>query len=186
LLHLGLAYTYQEYEDPLRYRQRPEAHLAPRIVDTGEFAADHGDIIGAEAALVCGPFSIQAELMHAAINGEGAFTGDPDFWGGYVQAGYFLTGEHRPYKVADGVFDRVKPIENFREDGGWGAWELAGRYSHLDLSDGSIRGGRLREATFGLNWYLNPSVRVMWNYGYVNHAAGGDASIFQTRVQIAF
>jgi phosphate-selective porin OprO/OprP len=186
LIHLGIAYSYQEYEDPLAYSQRPEAHLAPRLIATGEFGADHGDILGAEAAFVCGPLSVQAEIMNAAINGEGAFVGDPDFWGGYVQASYFLTGEHRPYKLSSGTFDRVKPLNNFREDGGWGAWEVAGRYSHLDLSDGSIRGGRLREATLGLNWYMNPSVRVMWNYGYVNASSGGDANIFQTRVQIAF
>lgn len=193
LVHLGLAYSYQEYEDPVRYRQRPEAHLAPRLADTGDFDADHGDLIGAEAALVYGPFSLQTELMHAALNGEGALTGDPDFWGGYVQASYFLTGEHRPYKVSDGSFDRVKPLRNFREDGGWGAWEIAARYSHLDLSDGSIRGGRIREGTLGLNWYLNPSVRIMWDYGYADSSRsgtlsshGGDVSIFQTRVQIAF
>jgi len=193
LVHLGLAYSYQEYEDPIRYSSRPEAHLAPRLVDTGNVLADHGDLIGTEAALVYGPFSLQAEVMHAALNGEGAFAGDPDFWGGYVQAGYFLTGEHRPYNQEFGIFDRVKPLHNFREDDGWGAWEVATRYSHLDLGDGSFRGGRLRELTLGLNWYLNPSVRVMWNYGYANstHSGalfshGGDVSIFQTRVQIAF
>jgi phosphate-selective porin OprO and OprP len=186
LLHVGAAYSYQNYEDPIRYRARPESGQAPRIVDTRDFQANHGQLLGLEAALVHGPFSIQSELIHACINGESAFVGDPNFWGGYIQASYFLTGEHRPYSKGSGTFGRVRPLRNFREDGGWGAWEVAGRVSHIDLNDGNIRGGRLNDFTLGLNWYLNPSVRTMWNYVYSDSSDGGDVSIYQARLQIAF
>ena len=44
--------------------------------------------------------------------------GDPSFWGGYFEAGYFLTGETRGYK--NGTWDRTKVLKPFSK-GGWGA-----------------------------------------------------------------
>jgi phosphate-selective porin OprO/OprP len=60
---------------------------------------------------------------------------NPSFDGWYVDASLFLTGETRPYK--DGVFQRVKvknPVK-WGGGGGWGAWQIAGRYDVLNLSD---------------------------------------------------
>lgn len=185
LVHLGVAYSHREYEDPVRFRARPEAGLAPRIVDTGEFVADSANLLGLEAAWVHGPFSLQGELIKTFIDGESPWIGDPTLFGAYIQASYFLTGEHRPYKMSEGVFDRVRPLANVGE-GGWGAWELAARVSYLDLNDDGVRGNRLMDYTLGLNWYLNPNIRVMWNYVYADPSDGGEVNIFQTRVQIAF
>lgn len=187
LLHLGVAYTHQNYEgDTLRIRARPESHLAPTLVDTGTFGAEYGDLIGAEAALVCGPFSLQGEYVHSFINGRGRWIGNPRFWAASIQASYFLTGEHRPYKTSSGAFDRVRPNRNFGPDGGRGAWELAARISYLNLNDDGVDGGRLRDLSLGLNWYLNPSVRTMWNYILADPSEGGDVSAFTWRLQIAF
>jgi phosphate-selective porin OprO and OprP len=187
LVHLGVSYTHQNYEDDtIRFRSRPEAHLAPRLVDTGDFSAEYGDFIGAEAAWVNGPFSLQGEYVHAFFEGRDVRVGDPSFWAASIQASYFLTGEHRPYKTSSGAFGRVRPLKNFGRDGGPGAWEVAARYSYLNLNDDGVKGGRLRDLTFGLNWYLNPSVRTMWNYVLANPSAGGDVSAFMWRFQIAF
>lgn len=46
-----------------------------------------------------------------------------------------------------------------------GAWELILRYSNLDLNDGAILGGEMNAVTAGLNWYLSPAVRAIFNYG---------------------
>ena len=187
LFHVGVAYTHQNYDDDtFRFRARPESHLSPRVVDTGTFSADYGDLFGAEVAWVDGPLSLQGEYVHARIEGSGRLAGDPNFWAASVQASYFLTGEHRPYKTSTAAFDRVRPLRNFRKDGGLGAWELAARLSYLDLNDGIVKGGRLRNLTLGLNWYLNPSVRTMWNYILANPSGGGDVSAFMWRFQLAF
>jgi phosphate-selective porin OprO/OprP len=187
LLHLGVAYTHQNYEDDvIRFRARPESHLAPRVVDTGTIPAECGDLLGAEVAWVHGPFSLQGEYMHAFVEGDSHFIGDPRFWAASLQASYFLTGEHRPYKTSSGTFDKVKPLANFGKDGGPGAWELAARYSYLNLNDAGVSGGRLRDFTLGLNWYLNPNLRVMWNYVRADPSDGGDVDIFQMRLQLAF
>ena len=187
LVHVGLGYTHQNYEDDeIRFRARPEAHLSPRLVDTGTFGADHGDFLGAEAAWVHGPFSMQGEYVHALIDGRGHRVGDPHFWAASAQASYFLTGEHRPYKTSTGTFSNVKPFKNFGPDGGTGAWEVAARYSHLNLNDEGVRGGRLRDLTLGLNWYLNPNMRMAWNYVLADPIDDGDVNIFQWRFQLAF
>ena len=187
LLHVGLAYTHQNYEnDEIRFRSRPEVHLAPRLVDTGTFAAEYGDLIGGEIAWVDGSFSLQAEYVHAFIEGRNPSVGDPRFWAASLQASYFLTGEHRPYKASDGAFTRVKPLKNYSKDGGQGAWELAARLSYMNLNDGDVSGGRLRDLTLGVNWYLNPNVRTMWNYILADPSEGGDLNAFLWRLQVAF
>jgi phosphate-selective porin OprO/OprP len=68
LVHLGAAYSYRNPDDSIQYRQRPEAHLTDRFVDTGSFAGDQVDLVGLEAALVEGPFSLQGEYMIAEVD----------------------------------------------------------------------------------------------------------------------
>jgi phosphate-selective porin OprO/OprP len=187
LAHFGIAYSHRNLDDDLRFRARPESHLAEELVDTGEFDADNMDLLGLETAMVYGPGSIQAEYVQAMVDGDNRT--DPDFSGYYVEASYFLTGEHRNYKRSDGSFDRLRPKNNFLgKDGGLGAWQVAARYSHIDLSDSGIRGGELDTVAAGLNWYLNPNTRVTWNYVFADPSDrySGEANIFQMRFQIDF
>lgn len=185
LLHVGFAYTHKNYEDDTaRFRQRPESHRSPRFADTGDFSAEYADIIGVELACVHGSFSLQGEYAQAFV--ESRTRSDPTFWAASIQAGYFLTGEHRPYQRSTGTFDRVRPLRNFGKGGGWGAWELAARYSHLDLNNAHIDGGELRDFSLGLNWYLNPNMRIMCNYVRADLVDDGDANIFQARFQVSF
>ncbi len=184
LLHLGLSYTNRDAkDDAVEYDQSPEAHLAPDFVDTGSIVADSENRFGIEAALVHGPFSLQGEYMGANVDTPDG--SDPSFSGYYASASYFLTGEHRAYKNSSGTFDRVKPKTNFGK-GGTGAWEVALRFSGLDLNDDPIQGGELEDITFGLNWYLNPNVRAMFNYVLADLDTVGNADIVQLRFQIDF
>jgi len=185
LLHLGAAYSYRNPDDALRYRERPEAHLTSRFVDTGTFASDRVDLWGLEAAWVNGPLSLQAEYIRADADRTGTGS-DVDFDGYYVQTSYFLTSEHRNYKASEGAFSRVKPKNNFRFGGGPGAWEVAFRYSELDLDDKDITGGRLENMTAGLNWHLNPNMRIMWNYVHADKEHVGEADMLLMRLQVDF
>lgn len=197
LLHTGVAYSYRALGDETaRLRGRPESHLAPRVIDTGDIAASDMQLFGAELAYVYGPFSFQSEYYGATIDEIGA--DDLSFNGCYAYFSYFLTGENRPYCRKAGVFNRIVPFENFfrvrDQDGnvqmGKGAWEVAYRYSYVDLDDGQIQGGRVSDHTFGVNWYLNPYTRVMWNYiNSTTDRAGvndGIVNIFQMRAQVDF
>ena len=192
-VHLGASYSHQfRGAERLRYRARPSAHLADRLVDT-EFPApgtanlitDGVDLFNAEFAWVHGPFSLQGEgiLSHVDVD-NGA---SRDFWGAYAQASWFLTGEHRAYNQDRGTFGRTSPIQNFDLwQGHWGAWEIAARYSFLDLDDGSIQGGKLHDVVAGLNWYLFPNARIMWNYVYAHVNGGGDFNGGEMRFALDF
>jgi phosphate-selective porin OprO/OprP len=115
------------------------------------------------------------------------FKGAPQnfvFSGGYVQLSYILTGESRGYDKRIGTLSRdyfagKGPFTNawftWDEDRhhinwGWGAWELAARYSYLNLNDGEgatrIQGGVLNGFTGGLNWYLNNALKIQFEYVY--------------------
>ncbi len=168
LLHLGVAATKRANNDSLRLRAHPENHQVSRLVDTGAFGSNNVQIIGLEAALVLGPFSVQSEYTRAEVDRRNSAPGMPNnasFSGYYVEASCFLTGESRHYKKKSGAFSRVKPKHNFSiKNGGFGAWQVAARYSHLDLNDQDIQGGEEDNITLGLNWHLNPNARVMFNY----------------------
>lgn len=184
LAHVGVAYNLQTPDDTVRFRSRPEMHFSDRFVDTGSFAADRVGKLGLEGALVYGPFSVQSEYILADV--DSVATGDPGFSAFYVYAGYFLTGEHRKYKNSAGTFSRVKPKRNFGKDGGPGAWEVAVRYSMLDLNDAAVSGGKLEDVTAGVNWYLNPNARFMLNYVLADLEGVGDAEALMMRFQIDF
>lgn len=186
LLHVGVAYSLRDPKNTERFKSRPEAHLAPYFVDTTAVAANRTSLLGLEGALVNGPFSVQGEYMVAEIDQSDNSSG-ATLDGFYVQGSYFLTGEHRNYSTAKGAFGRVKPKENFRfGEKGLGAWEIATRYSQIDLSDSGINGGKLKDITIGLNWHLNPNTRIMWNYIRSTLDGVGDSNLALMRLQVDF
>jgi phosphate-selective porin OprO and OprP len=135
----------------------------PFFVDTANIAnVDHVHTFGTEALWVAGRFSLQAEGMAAMVDQTALPT--TTLYGGYMTLGYFLTGEHRPYDRRAGAIDRVTPYENFGRGKGWGAWELTTRLSYIDLTNGNINGGDMENLTSGVNWYLNPYCKCVFNH----------------------
>ncbi len=192
VLHLGLSYSHKWLDDnaTIDFSANPESHLTTEFVDT-DFVSSNGiraddvDLLTPELAMVYGPFSLQGEYMYGFVDTKD--NGNVDFKGYYVQGSYFLTGEHRNYDRSSGAFGRVKPSENFNmQKGGIGAWEAAFRYSNVDLNDKDIDAGEMDDYTLGLNWYLYPNLRIMFNYIYSDLEDVGDTNIFQSRFQLDF
>ena len=94
----------------------------------------------------------------------------------YVEAGWFLTGERKAYSRSGRSFTRVRPNAPVPE--GRGAWELAARWDHIDLTGGATLGGSQQSLSVALNWTLRGNLRVLMNYvstdpdgaGSVEHA----------------
>ena len=181
LVHLGLSASSRNLNMTKKYSSRPEIHLGPKYLDTGNIVANSISTVNVEGAVVLGSLSAQVEVYSSSLESETA--GDPSFTGYYATVSYFLTGEHRVYKTNS--FSRVKPNTNFG-DGGMGALELAVRYSGLDLEDANITGGELSDITVGLNWHLNPHTRVMVNYIRADLVDVGVSNILGTRFQVDF
>jgi phosphate-selective porin OprO/OprP len=188
-LHLGVSANYQySTTSTVRYRSRPESYIAPHVIDTGEITSRKAATLGAEAAWVSGPLSVQSEFLDSSLDVDNG--PDVNFYGFYVYASYFVTGESRAYDRKAADFERVKPLHDFafgRQ--GWGALELGGRISYTNLTNGDIRGGRLGILMGEANWYLQPHVRWMLGTGY-GHVDGssnnGDMFILQTRLAVDF
>lgn len=127
---------------------------------TGAKAAN---FIGAEALLVRGPFSLQGEYGHLAVQRFGASTAKFD--GFNVFGSWFLTGESR--SLRNGNVDWIKPFNNFDPGNGhWGGFEVAARYDQLDLTDTTLSplNRKATSLTAALNWYLNPNTKILFNY----------------------
>jgi phosphate-selective porin OprO/OprP len=190
LVHLGLSGSVSagSNQQPVRYRARPEAHLAPYLVDTGDIDASSAWQFGLEAAVVHGPFSLQTEFFRSTVQDK--HDGSLTFSGVYIYGSWFVTGESCPYDRTTGTFTRVRPRRDLSlRGGGFGALELAVRFSHVDLDDGPIRGGIMDLGTTGLTWYGNPNVKVRVNYitGAVHGASqNGRSRIFEARFEVDF
>lgn len=214
-LHLGLGHFYNSPpRDRAVFRTIPEFFIGqnapgavgtsgfpvpgaqdgtPVFISTGTLPTNFYNVLGTELLWVEGPFSLQSETMVNFVNLVG--NDRETLWGSYVQVGYFLTGEHRPYDRKNGAIDRVQPFTNFGfcsrcGTPGCGAWELAGRFSYLDLNDRSIQGGDLTDYTLGVNWYWNAYTKMVFNYVHaVSDVAAlpkSHTNMFGMRAQIDF
>lgn len=117
--------------------------------------------------------------------------------GWVAAASYLLTGEDASYKG-------VIPLHPFSlKDGGWGAFEVTGRYSELDI-DNDIFASTLttnvlassptaaRAWTAGLNWYLSANSKLVFNWEQTTFKGGAinanrtPENLYLTRLQLNF
>jgi phosphate-selective porin OprO/OprP len=184
----------------------------PLVLDTGRILANNFSFFHLELAGNAGPAHFQTEAILEMVNQFGGPTiMQPS---AYFQCGYMLTGESIGYLKQAGVFDyNVVPFTPFFGTGrkgrirGWGAWEIAARYSYVDLSGVNVRpenilpgaatavppspnAGVLNETTVGVNWWWNRFTRVQfnWIHSMPNYVGYGYApfDIYGTRFQIEF
>jgi phosphate-selective porin OprO and OprP len=171
----------------LRLRERPELNVdseSIRLIDTGSIVADSYTEWGLEAAGNLQNFYGQGGYFNYDVDRHQPTTPaglpDPSFHGWYAQASWVLTGESKQYRPDLGAYSSPKPAQNFTfGNGGWGAWEVAARYSDLDLNYkdgdaglatpvGGVRGGDQRIWSTGINWYPNQVIRFLLDYQHVN------------------
>ena len=202
----GDAFPNDTNENEARFRTRAELRSDRRWLDTGRIAgAEWYEILGLETIFNAGPFQVVGEYQTNWVQRDATTPGTgPDlfFHGAYVYLAYLLTGEHVPYERDSGTIGRVKPLNKFLWPNragagtgrGWGAWQVALRYSYLDLTDEDIRGGIENNLTFGLVWYLNSHASLQLNaiYGDIeDHEAvagftSGHFTALGTRLRIDF
>ena len=168
LLHLGAGYRYLDIrEGSIRYEEGPEQWFVGPWVDTGNFAADASRTANLEMSYLEGPLWISSEYTVTSV--DSPQFGNPTFRGYHVAVNYFITGEHRGYNNRLGIVRRILPILDFT-NGGWGAVEVSGRYSSLDLTDGAINGGTIEIGSLGLIWHPRRDMQfhIQWSRAHLN------------------
>jgi phosphate-selective porin OprO/OprP len=191
-------------------------NFTPTFVDTGKYAAHSFNLVGLETVLQNGPLSFQSEWMLTEVN---SVVGPIVYHGAYAEVMYRVTGEHRPYDKKLAALRNVVPFNDFlsygKEGGGvrgWGALELAGRLSYVELRNpsslsghyyssatnsytassktGAVGNGTLTDTTLGMTWFINKHSKFQfdWIHAFLNNTAKGfsQADLFVTRVQVDF
>lgn len=162
----------------LALSDRPELRIDPTsLIATPAIPNVSGaQVYGVEAAATYGSLFLQGEYYWFNVDRNANTTAAPvsrsslNFQGGYAEAAYVLTGEARKYNPGNAAYGGVKPDHPFSLDGGgWGAWEIAARFSTMNLNDqiataAGVAGGRQDVYTLALNWYVNGNVRFMLDY----------------------
>lgn len=192
-LHLGASISYRHSGsiDAISFSERPESHVTNvSEVSTGSINADSNLRSVAEAAYTHGPFSLQTEYYYVDIDRDSTTLSDLDFSGYYLEGSWFLTDDMRQYSASKGAYGKIKP-GSIVGKGGLGAWQLAARFSSVDLNDKDIFGGDAQNFSLGLNWYATNNIRMSANYVKVLDVKGGagdgdEAEAFQMRGQLEF
>ncbi|MGD9591438.1 MAG: OprO/OprP family phosphate-selective porin [Candidatus Berkiella sp.] len=145
--------------DGRRFATRPEvrARNTPNLVNSGSaLLVDNYNEYAFEISGQRGPLVVGAEYLHAYINRWN----NPglDFYGWHAQAAYVLTGESRIYKIKNGSYGQIIPKCPY------GAFEIAARYSMVDLNDEDIHGGKENNVSLSLSWYVNEHLLILANY----------------------
>lgn len=174
-------------------RKRVRGSLRPGVAsnwyiigDTGNIVSENEDLVNFEFTTGMGPWNVMAEYCINAVHNAfvpllgtaateatraGTYVGTAWFQGGYIQTSYFLTGEHREYSRKNAIWERVIPAENAlmakTKDCPWtfgrGGWQVLARADYLTLSNSHFNGGVIYDYTLGLNWFLNPNMKLQWN-----------------------
>ena len=228
VLHLGASWRQRDGAEDLRPDRDPERfddeffryrargadlHLADRFVATPQIF-DGDTFWGVEGAVIWGPWHLVGEYTQLEAEGGRGICGadldcfegdqffpgsDPTYVGWYVEAGWFITGETRSYK--EGEFGAIKvknPVLGGGKGGGWGAWQIAGRYDVIELSDKAttfvgIRNSDEDDTLFEcnqcgdqetwmvvVNWWLNDYTGLQFQYGESD--IGGGSLLFPNGV----
>lgn len=197
-VHWGVNAAFFSANDDAELQSKPELRTQSAWIDTDDIDnSDWANTSGIEGLINLGSLSIGGEWNGSTVHRTG---GDSElfFDGGYLYVAYFLTGEYQPFDRKLGVLSKVRPLRNFSPShpccGGPGAWQVAARISYFDLSDDDVLGGDESNFTLGLNWWLNPDARFMFNFvtgNISNHEpaggfTGGHFSGLAMRFQVQF
>jgi len=173
----------------LNFQDRPEDRAADqnRLISTGNLSSRNASVYGGEAAINWRNLLVQGGYYRIGDT-QSKLPNQPapglSFNGGYVEAGWNITGEPFRYNVGSAAFARPKVDDPFiiNENSvspGIGVWQLAARYSLMDLNSnvtpgiaqsvtGGIYGGFQRIFGAALSWYPNDWVRLELQFQYTS------------------
>ncbi|MEQ9115704.1 MAG: porin [Rickettsiales bacterium] len=163
--HIGLSNSYLKPKDYLQYKAKPEVRSNFNLLKTSKiYNVNYGNITNISLAYNYKSFSTQMEYLMSRLNRDSS---DPNllYHGGYIQFAYFMTGETKGYNFKKGKMEAITPNDPVFEFGkenkkiGKGAWEIATKYSTINLNS-KIKSGKVDIYGVGVNWYLNDTLKL--------------------------
>ncbi|MCP1221729.1 OprO/OprP family phosphate-selective porin [Acetobacter orientalis] len=189
------------------FGQRPEFDIGEGNLATTGGISDAAQVwaAGPELGVRWNRLLVKGEYYHVGVQRSGTNLKSASFQGWYGSAAYTLFGTPRLYSEKSGAFTAPGVAEKEEFDPAtnhWGALEVVGHYSVIDLNShlndavaaNVIRGGQQTVWTGGLNWYPNRHFRVMLDYSHfivsrskdATNLYGRDGNSFAVRVQAGF
>ena len=126
-------------------------------------SGDEVTAYGLEAAGSFGPVFFQGEYANASFGQPIGPDQDVASW--YLQGSWHLNGGHKPYKSGTGVFGSAAAADR-------GLWELTARYDSIENKD--VPELDVSSWIVGMNYYVNPNLRFMFNYTQGDNGFTGD------------
>ncbi|MFT8597418.1 MAG: porin [Acetobacter orientalis] len=189
------------------FGQRPEFDIGEaNLAATGTISnASQVWAAGPELGVRWNRLLLKSEYYHVGVQRHGPQIKSAGFQGWYGSAAYTLFGTPRLYSEKSGAFTAPGVTEKEEFDPAtnhWGALEVVGHYSVIDLNSrlndaiaaNVVRGGQQTVWTGGLNWYPNRHFRVMLDYSHfivsrsmqATNTAGRTGNSVAVRVQAGF
>lgn len=179
-LHLGAWYSYEnanQGSDNLAASFNYAGRRGPSqsIATTTGVSRNEVTAYALEAAGSFGPAFFQAEYADATFGQP--LGADQDVKSYYVQGSFMLNGGHKAYKSGTGVFASPKVVDK-------GLWELTARY---DYAENETLNREVTSWILGMNYYVNPNLRFMFNYTQGdNEVTGDETAQYALRTQFSW
>ncbi|KFL35490.1 OprO/OprP family phosphate-selective porin [Arenimonas donghaensis] len=181
VLHLGAWYSHENINQgsanlsaSANYAGRRGPSLG--IATSPGAGGEQVDALGLELAGLFGPVFFQSEYANASFGQP--LGADQDVRTFYVQGSVMLNGGRKSYKAGNGVFASPKVGEH-------GLWELTARFDNIENQD--IPGLEASTWILGMNYYINPNLRLMFNYTQGDNDFSGDETAqYALRTQFNF
>jgi phosphate-selective porin OprO/OprP len=186
VLHVGASFSLRQLDENSAFEVKNRAGVhstSVKSIISESFFAEDSNVYDLELSYTSNQWNIVGEYVSADLSGVTA-ADNREFSNYYIQTGFFLTDDQRPYNVASGTFGGIKPSSET------GAWEVFARFESIDLSDQNL-GSESEIFTLGINWFSTKYTRLSLNYvttdinyaSFTNNSAEIDGSAINMRAQ---
>jgi phosphate-selective porin OprO and OprP len=183
LIHIGVSGSYRtpktswEYESTYRISSRDMTSInRKKYLDTDDIPnVKNHVLLGGELSASYNNIKFSSEYIYTKINRK---TGFENYQASacYASLSYLIFGGKYSYNIEEGEFAQVSRGKD------WGDIEVALRYDYINLNDtkAKIMGGSANGYTAGVTYHVNPNVKFMLNYTYIDHDryANGKGKLF--------
>jgi len=172
VVHVGISGSYRtpktswEYPNTYRFSSRDMTNVSrKKYLDTDDIGnVESRVIMGGELAASYNNIKFDGEYMISKLNRETGFE-NYQASGMYASLSYMIFGGKYNYNEEEGEYTQVSRGKD------WGDIEVALRYDYINLNDtkAQIMGGSANGYTAGVTYHVNPNVKFMVNYSYIDH-----------------